>query len=119
MSHVFFGKRGNNPYCHHRVLKLASQGLRERVQLSHKASGKPFDHGLFELIEEPLDAPWPEGDNLRFVIERVQWPERWLSEYPDWSHWIPSEIERVLQAFCSINKKSSPTDKPNIIILQG
>lgn len=53
-SHVFFGKPGNNPYCHHRAVTLESQGRRERLQLRAQAPGVPFDHGHFELIEEPL-----------------------------------------------------------------
>ncbi len=59
-SHVFFDRRGNNPYCHHRALTQASQGVRERLVLKTKAKGLPFDNGVFEIIEEPLDAPLPE-----------------------------------------------------------
>src|SRR5262245_36419191 len=29
-THTLFGRAGNNPFCHHRVLELAAQGLRER-----------------------------------------------------------------------------------------
>ncbi|HXD29466.1 MAG TPA: GDL motif peptide-associated radical SAM/SPASM maturase [Pyrinomonadaceae bacterium] len=54
-THVLFGKPGNNPYCHHRVLELSSQGLRERVVQVEAAPGRPFDHGRFELIQEPLN----------------------------------------------------------------
>ena len=32
-SHVFFGRRGNNVYCHHRALELRRRGRRERVVL--------------------------------------------------------------------------------------
>jgi radical SAM protein with 4Fe4S-binding SPASM domain len=60
-AHVFFGRPGNNPYCHHRALALAERGLRERVALRRSAPGLPFDHGEFDLIEEPLDSPWPAG----------------------------------------------------------
>ena len=28
---MFFDRRGNNPYCHHRALEQAKRGLRERV----------------------------------------------------------------------------------------
>jgi radical SAM protein with 4Fe4S-binding SPASM domain len=56
-SHVFLGKRGNNPYCHHRALEHAKQGLRERVELVEAAPGQPFDYGLFRIVEEPLPAP--------------------------------------------------------------
>lgn len=51
---VLFGRPGNNPYCHHRVLELARQGRRERLVQAVEAAGRPFDHGRFEIIEEPL-----------------------------------------------------------------
>jgi nif11-class peptide radical SAM maturase 3 len=76
-SHVFFNRRGNNPYCHHRALELARRGLRERVVPKLMAIGKPFDNGVFELVEEPLDAPWPAGDEHRFTSEKVVWPAGW------------------------------------------
>jgi radical SAM protein with 4Fe4S-binding SPASM domain len=57
---VLFGKPGNNPYCHHRALTLAKEGLRERVVKVKDAPGTPFDQGLFAVLEEPLDAPLPE-----------------------------------------------------------
>ncbi len=53
-SHVLFGKPGNNPYCHHRAIELARQGLRERVVPVEAAPGLPFDHGKFELVVEPI-----------------------------------------------------------------
>ncbi len=83
-AHVFFGRRGNYPYCHHRALELASRGLRERLVPKLAAVGKPFDCGVMEIIEEPLDAPWPEGDAYRFTAEKVVWPEsfeKWA--YPE------------------------------------
>lgn len=55
-AHVFFGRPGNNPYCHHRALEHASRGQRERLVLVSKAPGQPFDHGLFEIVVEPLPA---------------------------------------------------------------
>lgn len=54
-THVLFGKAGNNPYCHHRVLELSKLGLRERIAQVEKAPGTPFDHGRFELILETTD----------------------------------------------------------------
>ncbi|MDP1919575.1 MAG: radical SAM protein [Myxococcales bacterium] len=56
-STVLFGKAGNNPYCHHRVLELKRQGLRERLVKVSDAPGTPFDQGLFAVVEEPLSAP--------------------------------------------------------------
>lgn len=53
-SHILFGRRGNNPYCHHRALELQAQGLRERLEPEQAPPGRPFDHGLFRLIREPL-----------------------------------------------------------------
>lgn len=74
-AHVFMGKRGNNPYCHHRALTLAKEGLRERVELETPAAGQPFDHGVFRLIEEPLEAPWPANDALHFT--HADFPAGW------------------------------------------
>jgi radical SAM protein with 4Fe4S-binding SPASM domain len=51
-AHVFFGRAGNNPYCHHRALELDRRGLRERLELRARAPQEPFDHGLFALIED-------------------------------------------------------------------
>jgi nif11-class peptide radical SAM maturase 3 len=72
-AHVFFNKRGNNPYCHHRALVHAEQGLRERVVPKVRAQGLPFDNGEFELIVEPIDAPLPENDPLQFSTDSIQW----------------------------------------------
>jgi radical SAM protein with 4Fe4S-binding SPASM domain len=76
-THVFFGRRGNNVYCHHRAVTLAARGRRERVVRRLLAIGKPFDHGVFDIIEEPLDAPWPEPDPLRFTAAKVAWGPGW------------------------------------------
>jgi radical SAM protein with 4Fe4S-binding SPASM domain len=48
------GRRGNNPYCHHRVLTLAERGIRERVVKVEDAPPLPFATGRFALIEEPI-----------------------------------------------------------------
>jgi nif11-class peptide radical SAM maturase 3 len=79
-AHVFFDKRGNNPYCHHRALTQAEQGVRERFTIKRYAEGKPFDNGEFELIEEAVDADWPTGDALHFTGDRIQWPTGWVSK---------------------------------------
>ncbi|MDZ8086228.1 MAG: nif11-class peptide radical SAM maturase 3 [Nostoc sp. DedQUE12b] len=79
-AHVFFDKRGNNPYCHHRALTQEKGGIRERVFLQRRADGNPFDNGEFGLIEEPINAPWPENDPLHFTSDRIQWPEGWEEE---------------------------------------
>lgn len=49
---ALFGRPGNNPYCHHRVLTLARQGLRERLVQTSRPPGEPFDHGRFEIVLE-------------------------------------------------------------------
>lgn len=79
-AHVFFDKRGNNPYCHHRALAQAKGGIRERVFLKHRAEGNPFDNGEFALIEEPINTPLQEFDPLQFSSDRIQWPEGWKEE---------------------------------------
>ncbi|MBM7113916.1 radical SAM/SPASM domain-containing protein [[Archangium] primigenium] len=76
-AHVLFDRRGNNPYCHHRSLELAGRGVRERVVPHTASTGRPFDHGTFALVEEPVDAPWPEDDPHHFTYERVVWPTGW------------------------------------------
>lgn len=53
-SFVFFGRAGNNPYCHHRALEMQRAGKRERVVRQASAPGVPFDHGLFEIVEDDL-----------------------------------------------------------------
>ncbi|MGM3308756.1 nif11-class peptide radical SAM maturase 3 [Anabaena sp. WFMT] len=79
-AHVFFDKRGNNPYCHHRALTQEKDGIRERVFLQRRADGNPFDNGEFALIEEPINTPWPENDRLHFTADLIQWPEGWKKE---------------------------------------
>jgi radical SAM protein with 4Fe4S-binding SPASM domain len=64
-AHSLFGRPGNNPYCHHRALALAKQGLRERIRQVQKAPGVPFDNGLFELVIEDT-----QGNCIR--IERPE-----------------------------------------------
>jgi radical SAM protein with 4Fe4S-binding SPASM domain len=76
-SHVFFDRRGNNPHCHHRALTLQKRGIRERAEQVEKAPGTPFDNGKFKIVEEPIDAPWPENDPLHFTADKVVWPESW------------------------------------------
>jgi radical SAM protein with 4Fe4S-binding SPASM domain len=48
------GRRGNNPYCHHRVLTLAERGVRERIFKVEDAPALPFATGRFTLVEEPI-----------------------------------------------------------------
>lgn len=65
-SESLLGKRGNNPYCHYRVLDLAKHGLRERVVKIKDAPKEAFAIGEFALVTEPIpgvDSPGlPERD---------------------------------------------------------
>ncbi|MEB3282265.1 MAG: nif11-class peptide radical SAM maturase 3 [Lyngbya sp.] len=79
-AHVFFDRRGNNPYCHHRALTQAKKGIRERFYLEQPAAGVPFDNGRFVLIEETLDAPLPINDPLHFSSSSIQWSDSWQKE---------------------------------------
>lgn len=60
-AHAFFGRPGNNPYCHYRARTMKARGLRERLVLRASAPGDPFDHALFDLVEEPWETPEPEA----------------------------------------------------------
>ena len=53
--HTTLGRRGNNPFCYHRVVELKKKGVRERLEHRAPAPNTPYDHGLFEIVEEP----WP------------------------------------------------------------
>jgi hypothetical protein len=80
-AHVFSDRRGNNPHCHYRALELLGRGRRERVVLKLAAIGVPFDNGVFQILEESADAPWPEKDSLHFTADKVVWPTSW-DEWP-------------------------------------
>jgi radical SAM protein with 4Fe4S-binding SPASM domain len=49
-----FGRAGNNPLCHHRVLELQRQGKRERLVPAAPAPGLPFDNGRFDIVIEEI-----------------------------------------------------------------
>ncbi|MFI5299397.1 MAG: radical SAM protein [Polyangiales bacterium] len=72
-TQVLFGRPGNNPFCHHRALELLREGKRERLVQVTAAPGTPFDHGTFEIIEEP----WP-ADALARATKLVETGEGWL-----------------------------------------
>lgn len=55
MTHSLFGRAGNNPFCHHRVLYLQKQGLRERIVKRRDASRDSFGTGEFDLMLEKSD----------------------------------------------------------------
>lgn len=72
-GHVLFGRRGNNPMCHHRALQLLDQGRRERLVPNTPAEGQPFDHATFSLVEEP----WP-AETLATAQAVAACGEGWL-----------------------------------------
>ena len=76
-AHVLFGKRGNNPYCHHRAIELLERGVRERIVPATRAPGEPFDYGTFELIEEP----WPADERAR-AEKLLATGEGWITDEP-------------------------------------
>ncbi len=76
-SHSLFGRRGNNPFCHHRALELLARGERERVRAVALPAGLPFDHGRFELEVER----WPD-DDLEEARRIARTGEGFLSRSP-------------------------------------
>ena len=56
-AHVTLGRRGNNPFCYHRVVQLRKKGIRERLVPRERAPGDPYDFGRFDVAEEPWDSP--------------------------------------------------------------
>lgn len=91
-THVLFGRRGNNPYCHFRALTLAERGIAEVLEPVSPAPGEPFDHGRWHLAERPL-APTLARDPVR---------ERTLATHVFGLHpnatsaWNPNELNAAL-----------------------
>ncbi len=71
-AHAFFGRPGNNPYCHYRARAHKKAGLRERLVLRQAAEGTPFDNGLFDLVTEPTDSPEPELPPKRSHLLKIR-----------------------------------------------
>jgi radical SAM protein with 4Fe4S-binding SPASM domain len=57
-AHTTLGRRGNNPFCYHRVVQLRKKGIREKLVPAERAPQRPYDFGRFDLVEEP----WPADD---------------------------------------------------------
>lgn len=74
MAHTTLGRRGNNPYCYHRVETLAKQGLRERLVPRYRAPDQPYDFGRFTLEEVSLDTPEHEDPVLQNIGQRHRLP---------------------------------------------
>jgi radical SAM protein with 4Fe4S-binding SPASM domain len=53
-AHCTLGRRGNNPFCYHRVTTLRRKGVQERLVSVERPAGVPYDFGRFELVEEPI-----------------------------------------------------------------
>lgn len=60
-THVVRGERGDNPYCHHRVLTLGQQGVHEVLVPLTAAPGLPFDQGEWQIERRPLPMPQHSG----------------------------------------------------------
>ncbi len=61
-SHVWFGRAGNNPYCHHRALVFDERGEREQLTLVSRAPGAPFDHGIARVDVLPARSAAERAD---------------------------------------------------------
>lgn len=61
-AHAWLGQPGDNPLCIHRALMFEAEGKHERLVRVEDATGKPFDHGRFEIRVE--DIPARETPNL-------------------------------------------------------
>jgi radical SAM protein with 4Fe4S-binding SPASM domain len=57
MAHCALGRRGNNPFCYHRVTELAKRGVREKLVAIQRAPNRPYDFGRFEIVEEAHPSP--------------------------------------------------------------
>lgn len=53
-AHSTLGRRGNNPFCYHRVVQLRRKGQRERLVQVERAPDLPYDFGRFEIVVEPI-----------------------------------------------------------------
>ncbi len=70
MAHAYLGRPGNQPMCHFRARSLAAEGRRERLVFRQAAPGAPFDNGVFEIVEEPFDAPDPRPPTPGALVRR-------------------------------------------------
>ncbi|PID49182.1 MAG: heme biosynthesis protein [Proteobacteria bacterium] len=95
-AHVFFDKRGNNPYCHHRALVNAANGQREYLSLKRAADGVPFDNGEFAMAYLPLEADWGD-DPLHFTLDKVQWPESWQADTAALQERLQAEVRHAIR----------------------
>ena len=95
-AHVFFGKRGNNPYCHHRALKKAANNVQESFYLKESAPGQAFDHGVFGMKEEAY------SNKIGFNINKIIIPEGWEINELDFYNLISVEKEKSISKYKQI-----------------
>lgn len=88
-SQVFMGRPGNNPYCIHRAMTQAQDGVQERFERVAAAPGFPFDQGRFDLFEEPLV---PVEDICGHSVERVM-----TLDWRSGGIWSKEEIKALLE----------------------
>jgi radical SAM protein with 4Fe4S-binding SPASM domain len=55
---TLLGRRGNNPYCHHRAIEMLARGKRERLVQVRAAEGLVRDRALFDIALEDAPAGW-------------------------------------------------------------
>ncbi len=70
-AHAILGRPGNNPYCVHRQIELAKQGIAESISKVAPAPGKPFDYGRFELVHEALEDRAIGKEVLGLSIDKI------------------------------------------------
>jgi radical SAM protein with 4Fe4S-binding SPASM domain len=67
-AHCTLGRRGNNPFCYHRVKQLQRRGVRERLVVKEQAPHEPYDFGRMEIVEEPWIDEAPERPARRLPL---------------------------------------------------
>ena len=74
---TLLGRKGNNPYCHHRALEMLRHGKRERLRLVEAAEGGIRDKGRFEIDVEDAPADWLDAmRKLEMGETRLQTAQR-------------------------------------------
>lgn len=94
-AHAVHGRRGDNPYCHHRVLELMRQGLRERIERISGSDGSPYRAGAHRVIVEHVDGS-PVSKN---IVAEDQTRLRDRNGLGDAAHEPPLELCRACDRF--------------------
>lgn len=92
-SHVLFGRRGNNPFCHYRALELAARGVAEVLEVLEPAPGEPFDFGRYRIVERPLKTVLA-GDP---VLDRTSMSQVFGLNPDATGVWTPRDLDAALQ----------------------